>query len=84
MTKTISLEKASGTLKAIRANIHGHNKHIPKEKLDAMGIEELLANTHPLDRVDFARQLYRNDVLKEADLSRYVKAHQKWIDSTKN
>ncbi|HUV82821.1 MAG TPA: hypothetical protein VMW53_07095 [archaeon] len=38
-------------------NIQGYNIFLTKEHLDTLDWHMLLANTHPIDRPDFRRQL---------------------------
>ena len=38
-------------------SIHGCNKYLTKDHLKELSLHELLANAHPLDRVDFKRKL---------------------------
>ena len=38
-------------------NIHAYNIFLTKEHLDTLDWHMLLANTHPIDRVDFKRKL---------------------------
>lgn len=45
------------TIELMKHNIKGYNKYMTDEKLDKMTIDELLNNTHPLDRKDYAKEL---------------------------
>ena len=39
------------------SNAHAYNTNLTPEKLAQMTTKELLANCHPLDRIDFIKEL---------------------------
>ena len=45
------------TIELMKHNIKGYNKFMTDEKLNKMSIQELLNNTHPLDRKEFKKEL---------------------------
>lgn len=45
--------------KEMYCNIRGYNKYLTREYLETFTIEELLANCHPVDRIDFIHKLER-------------------------
>jgi hypothetical protein len=38
-------------------HIHGYNKYLTRDHLEKLSMYELLANCHPVERVDFTRKL---------------------------
>lgn len=44
-------------------HIQGYNKHLTRDYLDQFSYEELLGLCHPVDRLDFKRQLDRLELI---------------------
>ena len=45
------------TIDDMKQNIQAQNKYLTRTHLDTLSIRELLANTHPAYRLDYARKL---------------------------
>lgn len=67
------------TRKTIESNIHGYNAPLPTEYLEKLTYVELLRLAHPLDRLDFARQLHKQGMLSDDDLRMFTHAKSRQI-----
>ena len=61
----------SQTRKLLHGNIKGYNKNMTNDILRTYNWKALLANTHPLDRPDFAIILYKDGTITEKEMKVY-------------
>jgi len=64
MTRTPAAEpETMSARQRMIANIRGHNRLLPTKHLEQMTEDELLANCHPTDRIDFKKRLNLQNLL---------------------
>ena len=62
------------TLKLLRQSVLAVNK-ILKDKVETMGVIELLRNSHPIYRSDFATTLYKERILSKDEALLFTKIY---------
>lgn len=69
--------KLADIRQTIYDNIQANNKVLSKEHLDTLGWEQLLRNTHPLDRERFAIELERRGLISPILMEQFTNKIQK-------
>ena len=62
------------TLKLLRQSVVAVNK-VLKDKVKTMGVVELLRNTHPIYRDDFARIFYKEGIITKEEAAKFIKLY---------
>jgi hypothetical protein len=60
-------------LKKIYQNIRSYNKHITNDYLSGLTPTQLLPFLHPLDRLDFAKEMQKEGLITKNELDEKVK-----------
>lgn len=59
-------------------NDQAHNRFLPDEHLRKLTTLEVLRNTHPMDRVDFATKLHNLGKITDFEFDQVKKEYHKW------
>ena len=65
--------KRTVTLRRLRLSILGYNKYLTCEYLSSLSIVTLLRLCHPLDRQQYAFQLFKEEFINNDELLEFLK-----------